>query len=398
MTGPLEHYPVTPGDVDDVGQELNAAANPLYDVGYEAATGTRRADAELDRDLVGLLLPMYSDLLNKGTQLRTASAYAGGIMRTWAVAITTFNTGVDQLNKEYNDAKAYGFGVQEPPMRGGQTQEARETAWDKYGEDLAQADSAKLADVRRRRGLLLDELNKTGDDLAERLGRPPEEGDWIAFDKVGVLPQAFRDYLPPPGPRPEVPEGDKWYESLFKTLIFDYDQFGEGGSFWGGAIEIAGIIPVGKVLKGGKLVSEGVDAAKGAEKLSDAEKAIEAAKDAQKAYDKARDAEKAVESARKKLLQKFEGGGVPKGSDLKKYAEDQGWTLRQTEGGPPIYVDENGVKRMTIKKASDNPELGAASHQDRVTLKDASGQYIDRYGNPTTRKSPDSHIPIDNDL
>lgn len=77
-----------------------------------------------------------------------------------------------------------------------------------------------------------------------------------------------------------MPDEDAWYETAFKTLVFDWDQFGEGGSFWGGAIEIAGIIPVGKILKGGKLIDAAADGASGSRRVDN----VQDARAAQRAY------------------------------------------------------------------------------------------------------------------
>jgi hypothetical protein len=84
-------------------------------------------------------------------------------------------------------------------------------------------------------------------------------------------------------------------------------------------------------------------------------------------------------------------GRTPKASELEEYANSQGWTKVQTPGGPPKYVDENGVVRMTIKEGSPRTPGSETPH---VELKDATGQRIDPDGNPVLRKSPGNHTPI----
>lgn len=79
-------------------------------------------------------------------------------------------------------------------------------------------------------------------------------------------------------------------------------------------------------------------------------------------------------------------------SDLEKYAHAQGWTKTQTPNGPPTYVDENDVPRMTLKEGSPRAPGNEYPH---VELKDANGQRIDPHGNPVTRKSPGNHTPIE---
>ena len=91
----------------------------------------------------------------------------------------------------------------------------------------------------------------------------------------------------------------------------------------------------------------------------------------------------------------FNGNTKPNASDLKKYAENQGWTYSRTENGPIKYTDENGVVRITIKQGSSRAPGSAAPH---VELRNSSGQRIDPQGNPVTRKSTGNHTPINYDL
>ncbi len=91
----------------------------------------------------------------------------------------------------------------------------------------------------------------------------------------------------------------------------------------------------------------------------------------------------------------FEAGRTPKASELKEYAEAQGWKPSQTDGGPLKYVDENGIPRVTIKQGSSRAPGSSDPH---VEFKDATGQRTDAFGNPVTRKSPNNHTSIDFDL
>lgn len=84
-------------------------------------------------------------------------------------------------------------------------------------------------------------------------------------------------------------------------------------------------------------------------------------------------------------------GRTPKASELEDYARSQGWTKTQTPDGPPKYVDENGITRMTIKEGSPRTPGSEGPH---VELRDADGQRIDPNGNPVTRRSPSNHTPI----
>ncbi|MCE7007356.1 hypothetical protein LWC34_31745 [Kibdelosporangium philippinense] len=88
----------------------------------------------------------------------------------------------------------------------------------------------------------------------------------------------------------------------------------------------------------------------------------------------------------------FDGGATPKASDLDKWAQAQGWTKTQTENGPPKYVDDNGVVRVTIKQGS--PRAPGSGHP-HVEIRDENGQRTDPFGNPVTRRDPGNHTEID---
>lgn len=95
------------------------------------------------------------------------------------------------------------------------------------------------------------------------------------------------------------------------------------------------------------------------------------------------------------LASMFKNGTPPKASDLAKYAENQGWTRTQTEGGPPKYLDLNNIRRLTLKRGSDRAEGSDFPH---VEIRNDLDQRIDPFGNLVTRKSEGNHTPIEWDL
>lgn len=104
---------------------------------------------------------------------------------------------------------------------------------------------------------------------------------------------------------------------------------------------------------------------------------------------------KAAFTSRKNFTDLFANGRTPKASELKAYAESQGWTPSQTPNGPLKYTDSNGVVRLTIKQGSSRAPGSANPH---VEIRDANGQRTDPFGAPVTRKSTGNHTPIDWDL
>jgi len=97
-------------------------------------------------------------------------------------------------------------------------------------------------------------------------------------------------------------------------------------------------------------------------------------------------------NVRPNLNDYFTDGTKPRASELDKWAQAQGWTKTQADSGPPKYVDDNGVTRLTIKEGS--PRAPGSGHP-HVEIRDANGQRTDPFGNPVSRRSPDNHTPID---
>ncbi len=87
--------------------------------------------------------------------------------------------------------------------------------------------------------------------------------------------------------------------------------------------------------------------------------------------------------------------GSTTASAIKAKAESVGFKPTQTPNGPLKMIDENGVARVTIKGGSQRAPGSAGSH---VELKTSSGQRVNPAGQSVTRKSPENHTSIINDL
>ncbi|GGL43241.1 hypothetical protein GCM10007968_03930 [Sporolactobacillus putidus] len=83
-----------------------------------------------------------------------------------------------------------------------------------------------------------------------------------------------------------------------------------------------------------------------------------------------------------------------KASNLREYAKSQGWKKTQTPNGPEKWIDNNNIPRITIKKGSGR---APGSEYPHVEIKDSTGQRIDTFGNPVTRKSKGNHTPVIDD-
>ncbi|KQR52386.1 hypothetical protein ASF88_12650 [Leifsonia sp. Leaf336] len=104
----------------------------------------------------------------------------------------------------------------------------------------------------------------------------------------------------------------------------------------------------------------------------------------------------AVSGVPETLKDLFSGGRIPKSSELRRFALEQGWSLTQNPNGPAKYLDENGIPRITIKSGSERAEGSGFPH---VEYKDANGERFDpATGDPVKRKDPvGNHREIDID-
>ncbi|MCL6600748.1 MAG: hypothetical protein K6T81_18740 [Alicyclobacillus macrosporangiidus] len=80
-------------------------------------------------------------------------------------------------------------------------------------------------------------------------------------------------------------------------------------------------------------------------------------------------------------------------SKPRQFAQRQGWKSTKTSTGPEKWFDQSGSKRprLIIKQGSSRTPGSEGPH---VEIFDETGQRIDRYGNPVSKRSPENHTPI----
>lgn len=88
----------------------------------------------------------------------------------------------------------------------------------------------------------------------------------------------------------------------------------------------------------------------------------------------------------------FANGQKPRASEVRAWAEAQGWTKKQTPNGPLKYVDEKGIERIIIKQGSPRTP---GSEEPHVEIRNAYGDRVDPFGNPVNKKSKGNHTPIE---
>ncbi|GAA0756088.1 hypothetical protein [Clostridium sartagoforme] len=86
---------------------------------------------------------------------------------------------------------------------------------------------------------------------------------------------------------------------------------------------------------------------------------------------------------------------ILKVSGLREHAKSEGWTRTKTPNGPEKWEDKNDIPRITLKKGT---QRVPGSEMPHVEIKDSTGQRIDRFGNPVSKRSQGNHTPIQWDV
>ena len=106
--------------------------------------------------------------------------------------------------------------------------------------------------------------------------------------------------------------------------------------------------------------------------------------------------DRAAQLAATPLARFFAGGRIPRASELARWGRAQGWTVRQSRTGPMRFFDKNGVVRMELKSGSARTPGSELPHG---SFRNPEGQTINpRTGEPVSRRSPENHSPIRDDM
>ena len=181
--GPAESTVESDGDVlIDRGGEICNVAQDVYQQELEAARGT-------DGPLLAPLTAANSRVYRRTLELKDASVYAGGCVRKFGNAIGIHDRGVDGLNTEYWQAYANDFGVAEIDWdRNKGAQRDPEGAEADRQAAIGRAESALMAELRRREGELRETLDGEADSSASMLDQGPSEDRMMSLFQAGDLP------------------------------------------------------------------------------------------------------------------------------------------------------------------------------------------------------------------
>lgn len=177
MSALFAHYPVTPGAVRAAADRVRASGGPVLGAATAAAAAATRAKGNVWGLLLGPVAALPDPLVRRGAEIADAADFCAGAVTVFAGAVATFDTTVDSLNREWEQAAGSSFGQSEPMMRGGMTPEVMQRAWDGWEERVAAARAALLLRLRSDHAAAEAELDSVATTVAGMLGRGPNDAD-----------------------------------------------------------------------------------------------------------------------------------------------------------------------------------------------------------------------------
>lgn len=197
--GWFPRYPVEPSAVYGVGQVTEASVRPVAST--RGAVQSRHAHA-VAVTTGGLAPPMSAadqQVVRQAEEVMQQASFAGGCLRAWGDAITTYNTGVAGLNQRLEEAEANNFGLTGPSF----FDYLGDGKLGDYLEDLgahrgavAEARRQLIAELTREEGRLEDTLDAEATRISGWLDAGPTDASVLALVRSGAMPLSAVDIFP----------------------------------------------------------------------------------------------------------------------------------------------------------------------------------------------------------
>jgi hypothetical protein len=185
--GLFAHYPAKSGAVRGSAEDLITASERIEDVGAEV---TARQRVAIDAVAGTVEAPMSSAAAPVAREIgavSAAAAVAGGALNLFARAIDTYNAGIDELNRRYDEARAADFFAQPVAADSGEPPSAAQRQ-QQYDARVAEARTA----IEYTLGLVEDRLRERLDHAASSaavlLHHGPSTQSMRFLTSTGALP------------------------------------------------------------------------------------------------------------------------------------------------------------------------------------------------------------------
>src|SRR4051794_2903722 len=114
--GLFAHYKADPAAIQAAADEADANVTSMNSTRGALQFQHGQAVSGVGGVFQGPAASALTPVINSLQTVMQSVAFAAGCTRYWADAVTTYNTGVDALNKRYDDAAAAHFGQTAPSI------------------------------------------------------------------------------------------------------------------------------------------------------------------------------------------------------------------------------------------------------------------------------------------
>lgn len=189
-SGPFEHYDVTAETVWSAGDSVSEHAGDVEALQGDVVGAHRPAQAGVAGLLEGPMAAAPQPVKDRTAEWMQSALFGGGAIRLWGDGIQEYNRGIDDLNRRYWEARANDFGQTRTDLPADATAAERTEAANQYADDVAAADAAMMASLRRERDeRLVPALDEDARQAASMLDRGPGDAAAVlALYQAGALP------------------------------------------------------------------------------------------------------------------------------------------------------------------------------------------------------------------
>ncbi|UYM04934.1 hypothetical protein [Solicola gregarius] len=190
----FSHHPAKPADIRQYATD-SAGQGTAYGVLTGSLSGrASAAAAAVDGYIDRPTRTVTAAPEGSSTELRKASYLATGCLNQYAEAVETYNTGIDDLNRRYDEAKAADFHVDVAMCTvDGTIQDG--TPEDRDGA-IRSADSSLQATLRGEQETLLAALDSDADAIGKAMDGGPTDDTIMLMIAGGYLPAQAVDAFP----------------------------------------------------------------------------------------------------------------------------------------------------------------------------------------------------------
>lgn len=188
--GPLERYPVTPAGVASAGDRLTTFAGDVETLQGDVAGAHGAAQRGVAGLLADSMVAAERPVRRRAERWLKSAMFAGGAVRLFSDAVAAYNGGVDELNQRYREGKGDNFGLSAPEPAAGASEAEEIAAAGDFRAEVAEADRALLAELRRELHAVWEPaLDEQADHVAKLLDRGPDDADAVVtLYAAGTLP------------------------------------------------------------------------------------------------------------------------------------------------------------------------------------------------------------------